>query len=111
MKQTINFNQFVDAFNNAGRQDQFSYEALRAIFGYIEDYEQDSGEEIELDVIAICCDWSEESPKDIAESYDVDLSNADESDDESVKWIVQDYLDGYTQCIALDNGNIVYVNF
>lgn len=110
MKQTVNFNSFVDAFNNAGRQDNFSYEALQAMFEYITDYEQDSGEEIELDVIAICCDWSEESPKDIAESYGI--LNEDEYEDESdIQDTVLEYLEYYTNAIALDNGNIVYVNF
>ena len=109
MKQTVNFNQFVDAFNNAGRQDQFSYEALQAIFEYITDYEQDSGEEIELDVIAICCDWTESTISDLINDNDIDWADC-ENDDEILDNVMI-YLECETTAIALDNGNIVYVNF
>ena len=110
MKQSVNFYQFVEAFRAAGRENQFSREALSGIFDYIESYEEDSGEEIELDVIAICCEWSEESPKEIAESYDIDISECD--DEEDIERTVMDYLDYHTSGgILLDNGNIVYVQF
>jgi hypothetical protein len=109
MKQTVNFNSFVDAFNNAGRQGQFSYEALEAIFGYIEDYEQDSGEEIELDVIALCREWTESTISDLINDYDIDW--ADCENDEEILDNVMTYLECETTAILLDNGNIVYVNF
>ena len=51
MKQTINFHDFVDAFNRMGRSEQFSYRALKALFEYLEDiFDGD----YELDVIALC---------------------------------------------------------
>ena len=59
MKQTINEHAFVSAFADMGRQDQFSVAARRALFQWFEELEQDTGEETELDVIAICCDFSE----------------------------------------------------
>ena len=59
MKQTVTKCDFVDAFHNMGRGDQFSYEALTALYDYYTELEEDIGEEIELDPIAICCDWSE----------------------------------------------------
>jgi hypothetical protein len=59
MYQNVNWHNFQDAFQNMGRGDQFSYEGLRALFDYIEQLEEDMGEEIELDVIALCCEYSE----------------------------------------------------
>ncbi len=59
MKQTITFGQFQDAFYNMDRQGQFSYPAKKALFEYFEEYEDSVGEEIELDVIALCCDYVE----------------------------------------------------
>ena len=59
MKQTINFYNFSDAFRKAGRADQFTYEGQRAIFDYLEEYEDSTGEEVELDVVAICCEYME----------------------------------------------------
>ena len=59
MKKTINEDQFVQAFKDYGRENQFSREALKALFEYIEEYEDSTGEEIELDVIGLCCEFTE----------------------------------------------------
>ena len=59
MKQTINFSQFTDAFTSYGRDDQFSYDGLKALFDYLEQLEDDCGTDFELDVIALCCEFSE----------------------------------------------------
>ena len=64
MKNTINFYDFSDAFRKAGRGNQFNYEGQRALFDYlsiwtfgVEEYEDSTGEEIELDVVGICCQY------------------------------------------------------
>lgn len=54
---------FYDAFANYGRAHQFSYDALDAIFERIEDLECDTEARIELDVIALCCDFTEYTPR------------------------------------------------
>ena len=54
----VTLNAFHDAFN-AMRPNQFSYDALTAMFDYFEELSEDIGEPLELDVIAICCDWVE----------------------------------------------------
>jgi len=59
MKQSVYRGDFKDAFRSMGRQDQFSYDGLDRLFSYFEQMEEDTGEEIELDVIAICCEWAE----------------------------------------------------
>ena len=59
MKKTINIYDFREAFHKAGRGDQFTYDGLTALFEYIEDYEEGTGEEIELDVIGLCCEYTE----------------------------------------------------
>ena len=61
MKNTINFTDFTDAFLNMNRQEQFTYEGKKALFEYLEEYEESTGEEVELDVIALCCEYSEYS--------------------------------------------------
>ena len=68
MKQTINEYQFIEGFR-AMRPDQFSIPALRALFAYLEEFENDIGEEIEFDVIAICCDYQELTLEDINREY------------------------------------------
>jgi hypothetical protein len=59
MKTTVNSSDFIDAFRGReGRYDQMGgYAGLHALFKYLEQWEQDTGEEIELDVVGLCCDW------------------------------------------------------
>jgi|TARA_R110000824_G_scaffold9193_1_gene41245 hypothetical protein len=59
MKQTVSMYQFERSFVRMGRAAQFTYEGLQALHEYFEEYEESTGEEIELDVIAICCEYSE----------------------------------------------------
>ena len=59
MKQTVNFGDFRDAFRDMDRMGNFSPEGLQALFDYIEEYEEGMGEQIELDVIALCCEYEE----------------------------------------------------
>jgi hypothetical protein len=67
--QTVNESAFHDAFINYGRKDQFSYEGRKALFEYLENLAEDLGEPMELDVIALCCDYSEEYLEDIKKNY------------------------------------------
>ena len=64
---TINKSQFRDEFARMGRANQFSYDALGLLFGYIEEVSPDA----ELDVIAICCEYSEDTAEAVAESYGI----------------------------------------
>ena len=109
MKKTINFYDFEQAFAAAGRAEQFSREALKAIFEMMLSIEDDCGEELELDVIAICCDWSEDSVEEIAENYGIDITGYVSSEEKSEA--VLDYLQDNTTAVQLFNGGIVYVSF
>ena len=69
LKTNINEYEFRDMFR-AIRPDNFSYSGLGALFGYLEELSEDIGEDIEMDVIAICCDYSEyESLLDFNQEY------------------------------------------
>ena len=37
----------------------FSYKGLRHLFNYLDDLSEDTGENIKLDVIALCCEFNE----------------------------------------------------
>lgn len=60
MKQTIELNDFINAFQEI-RPDKFSYGGLEHLFYWFESLEEDAGQEIELDVISICCEFSEDT--------------------------------------------------
>ncbi len=59
MKQSINKYQFINAFKQGDRKDQFSYNGLVSLFEYLEELEEDCNIEFELDVVALCCDYTE----------------------------------------------------
>ena len=78
MKEQIGFCQFCDRFRDMGRNKQFSYNGKKALFEYLEALEEDLDEEIELDVIALCCEYTEyESIKEYQEDYGDDYKNLD----------------------------------
>ena len=107
MKQTVNFSAFVDAFHAYDRYDQFGYDALQVLFEYLEQYEEDCGQEVELDVISLCCEYSVDSPDDIAEQYGVDLSECE--DDQDKLELVTEWLNDKTSvCGNTPSGQIVY---
>lgn len=58
MKQTVCRSTFIDAFQ-AARPENFTYAGLCALFDYLEEYEDSTGQEIELDVIGLCCEFTE----------------------------------------------------
>jgi hypothetical protein len=105
MKTTVYLNEFRDYFNQI-RPNNFSYEGLGILFEYLEQYEQDIGEELELDVIALCCDFSEEDFTDIAKSYDIELD--EEADEEDQMQAVADYLTDEGAYIGQTGTSIIY---
>jgi hypothetical protein len=107
MKTTISIYDFRDAFHQCGRGDQFSYDGLRVLFEALEQYEDDTGSEVELDVIALCCEYSEDTPEEIAQNYGIDLE-----DDGNELNNVLDYLHDHTMvCGVTKDGSIVYQSF
>lgn len=106
MYQSVTFSDFVDAFRVMDRRDQFSYDGLRALFDYIEEYEDSTGESIELDVIALCCEYSEygsavECATEFGWARDPDLDDEENAED------ALDWLRDRTIVIEHDSGIII----
>lgn len=84
MINTINKYEFSDAFHKMGRGDQFSYEGLIALFDYLEMLEDDIGEPIELDVIALCCEYSEyDNLKEFQNDYGDEYESLDDIENDT----------------------------
>ena len=108
--QTLAQGDFVDAFKQSSRKDQFSHDALEAIFNYLDTYSEETGENIEFDIVSICCDWSEMTWQDVAMSYGVDLSGC--ADDDERIGEVEDFLCRNTMFTALPDGlSFVFMQF
>lgn len=108
MKKTVSLHDFRDAFRLAGRMEDFSYEGQGLLFDYLEEYESGSGEELELDVIALCCEYGEDSIGDIAANYDIDLAG---QDDDQARETVRDYLNENTSVVGETSEGFVYALF
>ena len=82
MKEEITFNGFCDRFEDMGRDKQFSYEGKKALFDYLEEYEDSTGDKIELDIIALCCEYSEyDNLSDYIKDYNTDVDKEEFTDD------------------------------
>jgi hypothetical protein len=108
MKTTVYFAEFRDHFHEM-RPDNFSYDALRILFDYLEEFEESTGKDVEFDVIAICCDFSEDSYESIADQYGIEL-DTNENDDE-IKQQVIDYLQDQGAYVGETDNSIIYRNF
>lgn len=73
----INFHDFRQAFKDFER-DNFTYEGQQALFDYLEELSESTGKPIELDVIALCCEFTEYNDLiDLKGSYP-DIENMDQ---------------------------------
>lgn len=68
---TVSFSDFANAFERKGRGDQFSRAGLRALFDYLEQSEEDLDMPLELDVIALCCEYAEVEADELDEAGEV----------------------------------------
>ena len=60
---------FLDSFSDSYK-DNFTYKGKRALFDYLEQLSEDLGEDIELDTVALCCEYSEyENLKELQGNY------------------------------------------
>lgn len=79
------------AFEEIGRRNSFSDSGFDALYDYLENCG-----DIELDVIALDCDFSEDSLENVLKNYDL------ESFDE---------LNDNTYAVMVDDENVLYINY
>lgn len=101
--------EFADAFQRCGRGEQFSYSALRALFDFYDDFSED----VELDPIAICFDWSEyDSCTNAAQDLsDWTPSHDDDEDGEEDEAAAEEYLSDRTTILRTGSGTFVVASF
>lgn len=91
MKQSVNLYTFRRAFETL-RPDNFSYAGQEALFDYLEEYEESTGEELELDVIALCCDFSEyENLEAFQKAYSKDYETIEDIEQATTVIRIDDY--------------------
>lgn len=86
MYQNVTKSDFTQAFHLADRGSEFTYSALSALYDHLTEMESDTGEQIELDVIALCCEWDEyDTAIEAAAAYSTPDRFEDES--EALEWL------------------------
>lgn len=99
MKTIVSEYQFVDSFRHAGRETQFSVPARRALFAHLEAFEDDTGTELTLDPIGICCEFAEHSS---AISASKEYGQSFETESEALDWLREQ-----TQVVEFDGGLVI----
>jgi hypothetical protein len=102
MKSTISLNDFRNAFEDYGYANQFSNAGLEALYHHIEELETSTGTETELDVIALCCDYTEATLCNINQSYRYGFTLEDfEQDTEAFNQALFNKLQQHTQAVLV----------
>jgi hypothetical protein len=96
MKKTLTFSDFRDGFP-VNYEEHFSPDGKVALYEYLTNLEDETGEQIEFDPIDLCCDFTEYTNfDDVQKDYDVkDLQD----------------LEDRTTVIPLDNGGFIIQQF
>ncbi len=110
----VNFQDFCNSFSDS-YQNNFSHEGKYALYSYLEQLSEDTGENIELDPIALCCEYGEyESAIDCIHDcgYELpDTASADDTPDEAEAKALE-YLRDNTQVIEIEGStSIIIANF
>ena len=105
MKTTITEWDFINAFDQANRSENFSVAGRKALFSWFTELEADCGVEMELDPIAVCCEYSEYV--DINElKQDYPVPEDCEDDDEALEHFREE-----TFVIELANGGLIIQSY
>jgi hypothetical protein len=102
MKQTISVYDMREAFRQCDRYNHFSYDGYQVLFDALEELEESTGEEFELDVIALCCDFVEYDLEEVRSDYGQD----DLDDDETL-----DYLHDNTWVCGQTDSTVIFQQF
>ena len=95
----VSKSEFRDEFTKMNRENQFSYKGLNALYDYIEEYYQEADKPYELDVIELCCDFTEyDSLEEFNKDYNREYENIDDIVDDTV-------------VIMVDNTSFIIQNF
>lgn len=111
---TVDFSMFADAFRHAGYENHFSYEALEALFDFIENYEEETGDRMELDVIDLCGYFTEygtavEAAADYGFASELEAEDYEDAEDfeKAKESEAREWLEYRTLVISFGSGLII----
>lgn len=91
MKTTVYRSEFHDYFTTSDTyKNNFSYEGREILFNWIEELDSDTGEETELDIVALCCDFAESNIEELIFDYGYLMDPEAIKDSEYIREFLQD---------------------
>lgn len=114
--QTIQASDLYNLACNMQRGKQFGYDGWLAIGDYLEQLSEDLGENIEVDIVGICCDYSmAESVEDFwnehGEYSSIDPETWEDMDEEEKLDAIKDYLQDNTSVVICEENCIIWQAF
>ena len=112
--QTVNAGDLYHLACRMDRGNNFGYNGWQAIGDYLESLSDDLGENIEIDIIAICCEYSmAESVDGFYEEYDMDIDEYywEGMDDEEKLETIENYLQENTALVICEDDLIIWQAF
>lgn len=107
-----------DLYNMACRMDRghnFGYDGWLAIGDYLEQLSDDLGENIEVDIVGICCEYSmSESVQEFWDNQELPTVSDDEwedMDDEEKLGAIENYLQENTSVVTCQENLIIWQAF
>lgn len=103
---------FINMFEQYGRGDQFSGDGLIALFDYLDQLSEDLGQDIQIDVIGLCCEYSEyDNLQDLADAFNTAFTEEQLQDVEEHKEDILEYFTDNTQVIEVSGGSYIIAEF
>lgn len=112
----------TDLYRMACRMDRgtnFGYAGWNAIGDYLEQLSEDLGEDLEIDIVAICCDYSmvesieeflQEFPR-FLDEQGIEGEDWQEWDEDEKLSAISEYLSDNASCIAAQSDMIIWQAF
>ena len=113
MKNTLSNSQVIDTLLDhevlGQRTDSVIIEATEALVNWLEDLEEGCGQEIELDPVALRCQFSLYTHSEAEETWCIDTSDAETP--EQLKEMIETYLNENTIVIPVDDNYLIISEF
>lgn len=115
---TIDANQVLQLATLLGRLDNFGYKGWRLLAEAMEELSDDIGEDIEVDIVAWCCDYRHAPSVGAAfeelqhySKWSIDLPEWEEMDDDEKLEAVEEFLQENTSLMVCEDDCIIWERF
>ena len=113
MKTTLHSSEAIDMLLDyrvlGDHTDDLVREATGILVDWLEDLEEDTGEEMELDPVGLRCQFSLYTHSEAEETYCIDTSDAETP--EQLNEMIENYLNDNTLVIPVDDNNLIIAEF